>query len=363
MARRRVLALMAEAYGCSGGIAQFNRHLLDAMAQRDDLELRALGFHGATGAGEPAALHWRAPARGGKPGFALESIASGLAFRPDLVISGLIGFGGIAALLKALTGARLWSVLHGWEAWKPGRWSDNLGLRRSDMVTAVSRFTRDKLLSWCPIPPQSVQLLPNTIDLARFTPRPRPAALEQRYGLQGKKLLLTIGRLAAIDAYKGQDRVIPLLPELNERFGPVHYLIAGDGDDRPRLERLVEKTGAGEYVTLAGFVPDEEIEDLYCLADLFVMPSTGEGFGIVYLEAMACGCPVVAGNRDGSVDALADGELGRLVDPGDSAALLAAIEATLREGRRHDARIPGVERFALPHYRDRVHELVDHVLG
>ena len=361
MRRRRVLALVAEAYGSGGGIGQFNRHLLDAMALREDLDVRALGLYGATDCGEPEGLFWSAPSHG-KVTYALRSLKEAVAFNPDLIISGLIGFGMLAVPLKMLTRARLWSVTHGWEAWQPGPWRDNWGLRSSEMVTSVSRFTRDKLLSWLERPAERVKLLPNTIDLDRFEPGPRPEALERRYGVAGKKVLLTIGRLAAIDAYKGQDRIISLLAELNQRSGPVHYIIAGDGDDRPRLEALVAKLGVERFVTFAGFVPDEVIEDLYNLADLFVMPSTGEGFGIVYLEAMACGCPVVAGNKDGSVDALADGELGRLVDPDDPAALLEAIVASLAEGRRHDARIPGVERFALPAFRTRVGELVDQVL-
>ncbi len=362
MRRKRVLALVAEAYGSGGGIGQFNRHLLDALALRKDLDVRALGLHGDTNCGEPDGLRWWAPARG-KVRFALRSFREAVTFNPDLIISGLIGFGGLAMPLKLLMRARLWSVTHGWEAWQPGPFGDNWGLRGANLVTAVSRFTRDKLLSWLNRPADLVQLLPNTIDLDRFHPGPRPVELERRFGVSGRKVLLTIGRLAAIDAYKGQDRVIRRMRELNERAGPVHYIIAGDGDDRPRLEKIVAEEKVADLVTFAGFVPDEVVEDLYNLADLFVMPSTGEGFGIVYLEAMACGCPVVAGNKDGSVDALADGELGRLVDPDDPAQLLDAIAATLAEGRSHDARVPGVERFALPAFRARVDELVDRVLS
>jgi len=361
MRRRRVLALVAEAYGSSGGIAQFNRHLLDALAQREDLEVRALGLYGGTGAGEPADLVWKAP-YGGKAAYTLGALGQALAFNPDLIVSGLIGFGGLAVPLKLLTRSRLWSVTHGWEVWQPGAWTDNRGLRSSEMITSVSRFTRDKLLSWLDRPAERVHLLPNTIDLERFKPGPRPQSLERRFGVANKKVLVTIGRLASIDAYKGQDRVIRMLAELNRRCGAVHYIVAGDGDDRPRLEELARELDVERFVTFAGFVPDDEIKDLYRLADLFVMPSTGEGFGIVFLEAMACGCPVVAGNKDGSVDALADGELGRLVDPDDPAALLGAIAESLKEGRRHDKRIPGVERFALPAFAKRVSELVDGII-
>jgi glycosyltransferase involved in cell wall biosynthesis len=169
---------------------------------------------------------------------------------------------------------------------------------------------------------------------------------------------LTVGRLSAEERYKGQDRVIGVLADLERSAGPVHYIVAGSGDDRPRLEELARASGVSRLITFAGFVPDEEIQDHYRLADVFVMPSTGEGFGIVFLEAMACGCPVIAGNRDGSVDALAHGELGRLVDPHSSEELLQALVETLGEGRRHDRSIPGLERFSIPRFRDRVEELI-----
>ncbi len=78
---------------------------------------------------------------------------------------------------------------------------------------------------------------------------------------------------------------------------------------------MAKDLGVAEHVIFAGFVPDEELPDHYRLADVFAMPSTGEGFGIVFLEALACGTPVLAGNRDGSTDALDAGRLGTLVDP------------------------------------------------
>jgi glycosyltransferase involved in cell wall biosynthesis len=95
----------------------------------------------------------------------------------------------------------------------------------------------------------------------------------------------------------------------------VRYLIAGRGDDEPRLRELVSEFGQEEAVIFAGFVPDKELADHYRLCDVFVMPSTGEGFGIVYLEAIACGKPCVAGNVDASPEALGDGRWGFVVNP------------------------------------------------
>jgi glycosyltransferase involved in cell wall biosynthesis len=115
--------------------------------------------------------------------------------------------------------------------------------------------------------------------------------------------------------HKGCDRLIEALPAVLRRCGPVKYVVVGKGDDRPRLHDLARRHGVADYVTFSGFVPDDELPDYYRLADVFAMPSVAEGFGIVFLEAMACGTPVLAGNLDGSVDAVADGDLGLLVNP------------------------------------------------
>ena len=119
-------------------------------------------------------------------------------------------------------------------------------------------------------------------------------------------MLLTVSRLAASERYKGHDRVISVLPRVLERSPDVAYLVVGDGDDRQRLEEMAQKAGVAHAMRFAGHVPHQELPDYFRLADVFVMPSTGEGFGIVFLEAAASGLPVIGGNRDGSVDALAE---------------------------------------------------------
>jgi glycosyltransferase involved in cell wall biosynthesis len=356
--RLRILAIVAEAYGRSGGIAQFNRNLLDALASHGGIDLRVLALYGETTPEVPGSINFAVPAPGNKTGFAMAVLRDALRYRPDLVLNGTVGFGPLALPVKMLCRGRLWTTTHGVDVWHAGPRLDNAGLLHSDLVTTVSEYTRGRLRAWSGIPAERVRLLHNTIDLARYTPGPPPEELIERYGVREKKVLLTVGRLSAEERYKGQDRVIRVLGDLERTAGPVHYVIAGSGDDRPRLEDLACSNRVSHLITFAGFVPDEEIQDHYRLADAFVMPSTGEGFGIVFLEAMACGCPVIAGNRDGSVDALANGELGCLVDPHSPDELLHGLAGTLSRGRRHDRRIPGLERFSLPRFRDRVGELI-----
>jgi glycosyltransferase involved in cell wall biosynthesis len=148
-------------------------------------------------------------------------------------------------------------------------------------------------------------------------------------------VILTVCRLAAAERYKGYDQIIKALPKILTALPNAHYVLAGSGPDRQRVEKMIHDANLQSNVTLAGYVPDAELADYYKLCDVFAMPSKAEGFGIVYLEALACGKPVLAGNRDGSRDALADGELGLLVDADDSHEIAGEIIRVLRREHTH----------------------------
>jgi phosphatidylinositol alpha-1,6-mannosyltransferase len=166
---------------------------------------------------------------------------------------------------------------------------------------------------------------------------------------------VTIARLAAAEGYKGHDRVIRVLPRVVEQHPDTLYVVVGEGDDRARLEKLAAQCGVHEKVCFAGRVPVDELPDYLHLADVMVMPSTGEGFGIVFLEAVASGIDVIGGNQDGSLDPLADGILGRAVDPENGAELASAICAMLRDPV---ARVARAGRFGLSAFHAHLEALV-----
>jgi glycosyltransferase involved in cell wall biosynthesis len=128
-------------------------------------------------------------------------------------------------------------------------------------------------------------------------------------------IIFSLSRLSHSDAYKNLDRLIAAVPALLPQWPDLRLMIAGDGDDRPRLEQFARQLGVHNQVIFTGRLAAVELADHLRLASLFAMPSTGEGFGIVFLEALGCGRPVLAGNRDGSVDPLGNGRFGLLVDP------------------------------------------------
>jgi glycosyltransferase involved in cell wall biosynthesis len=168
-------------------------------------------------------------------------------------------------------------------------------------------------------------------------------------------VLLTIGRLPGSERYKGHDRIIALLDKLSAAVPDLAYLIVGDGNDRPRLEELVKKTGNQNRVVFAGRIAEAEKIDHYNLADAFAMPSLSEGFGFVFLEAAAGGLPVLGGSRDGSRDALVDGRLGVMVDPEDQGDLFEGLVRILKS----DKRVPDcLQPFDFPRFQTQVEDLL-----
>lgn len=219
-------------------------------------------------------------------------------------------------------------LLHGLELQTLERQSPLAGKRlvalaQARQLIAVSSHTAFLARALPGLDQATVACLPNTFCADRFRLQPH----QPRSPLP---TLLTVCRLDASEGYKGVDRVLQALPQVIEAIGPIRYLVAGRGDDLPRLQALAVSLGLQEVFKPLGFVDSADLPKLYASVDAFVMPSTGEGFGIVFLEAMACGTPVLAGNRDGSVDALDGGRLGLLVDPLDPSAIAAGILQLLR---------------------------------
>ena len=158
---------------------------------------------------------------------------------------------------------------------------------------------------------------------------------------------------------KGFDELIELMPRLKAERRDIALLLAGDGDDRPRLQVKARELGLQNDVVFTGFVPEPLKADYFRLADAFVMASRWEGFGIVLLEALACGVPVVGSTLDGTREALLEGELGAIVDPRDPDALATAILSAVD---RVKIVPPGLERYTFPHFIERWQSVVQQIV-
>ena len=261
----------------------------------------------------------------------MRSVAGALITRPDLVILTHLNFSSAACWLRRISGIPYWCIAHGVESWNlrdPGRIR---GLRGAARIFAVSSYTRSRILDEQALAPERVGILPNAFLPEVFRPGPKPEGLLARHGIApGKKVVLTVARLSGSEQYKGYDQLLRALPEVLASVPEAHYVLVGDGTDRLRIEQLIRSLGIGRSVTLTGPVTQRELPDYYNLCDLFAMPSKGEGFGIVYLEALACGKPVLAGNADGSRDPLQNGRLGVLVNPDSVPEIAQALVAILK---------------------------------
>ena len=313
-------------HGYKGGIQVYSAFVIEALQEiRPDLRYAVFIKHDARSASsETRANGLQAHYAGAWPAFArtlaysAQITALGCWQKPSLIVTTHLHFSRAAYWLKRTRGIPYWVVAHGIEAWGISRRSLKVALREADQVFAVSNYTRNRLIQEGILEPDRIAILPDTLEPRLFDIGPKPARLLRRYGLTpDQKVIFTLSRLAASEQYKGYDKILRALPQISRAIPGVKYILAGKGDDRPRIERLIRELGLSDSVILTGYLPDEELCDHYNLCDVFAMPSKGEGFGIVYLEALACGKPTLAGNKDGSVDALCHGELGALIDPDD----------------------------------------------
>ena len=324
MDKQKVIQVWVPGLSFSGGIQAFSKDFLRALTQGTRGVRKIVLIKNDLPSETPNTPdvvykcfgHLPEPLR--KIAFASSLVLYALRYRPSLIVVGHAHFARIAALLKRLFGIPFWVIAYGLEVWDEKGAEVANSLRSADRILSISGFTRDKLIEQQKLNPKQFVILPTTFDETRFCPQPKPQALLQKLNLHPDgRVILTVCRLAGAERYKGYDLIIHSLPAVLKSIPTAHYVLVGKGEDEGRIRGMVADLGLQEHVTLAGFIAEDELADYYNLCDVFAMPSKREGFGIVFLEALACGKPVLAGNADGSVDALCHGELGALINPDD----------------------------------------------
>lgn len=327
-----MLVLATDVFGGTGGIAQYTRDFVAAAASypmvRDIIVIpRVIAREPEP---LPPSVTYLADAAGSKARF-ISAVFRAAASRPafDWIVCAHINLLPIAHMAAAMCGAPVILLTYGIEVWEPkGRFVRAL-VARTQAIVSISNFTMEKMRGWARLPATRSFLIPNAIDLATYTPGPRSAELASRWSLDGRRVLLTLGRMDAREQAKGFDEILEVMPRLAEEFPGIVYVAVGDGSDRERLQAKAAKLGVADRSIFAGYVTESEKLDYYRLADVFVMPSRLEGFGYVFLEALAMERPVIASKVDGSREAVMNGKWGLLVDPADPEDLVAAIRSAL----------------------------------
>ncbi len=266
----------------------------------------------------------------------------------DLVVVGHLN---LASLVLAAGSARrlpLLAFIHGTDGWEPVGGLRRRGLRRAGRILFHSQHTRERSQAanpWLKDMPSAV--CPLALMETDAGPAP-PRRIDGSYAL-------AIGRMAAAERYKGYEEMIRVWPAVQRERPGLRLVLVGDGDDRPRLEQIARDVRAD--VQFTGRV-DDAARDAYLQAcRCFCLPSRGEGFGLVYLEAMRAGKPVLTSNCDSGREVIADGETGRAVDPQAPDELLRGIldvsgPRAEEMGRAGLARFR--ERFTYERYRERL---------
>jgi glycosyltransferase involved in cell wall biosynthesis len=321
-----------EFFCATGGIQYVNRLLwkaLERFAETTPSRIEVFAYGDGKEARLPAeyaraGFEWHAA--GHRRGWLAARLAKRLvAAEPHLVLCTHVNLLALAPLVRWLApGAAMAALGHGIEVWERLPKRILRELKACASVPAPSRYTRQRLMEVNGVPAEKAVVLHH--GLAPDWELPVVAKLDPR---SRKPTLLTVSRLSAADAYKGVDVLIEAMPRICELCPEARLRIVGDGADRARLERMAQERGVAARVTFLGELREEAVRREYEEAAVFVLPSKKEGFGIVYLEAMSYGLPVVAARAGGTLDVVEDGVTGILVPPDEPAQLASAVGGLL----------------------------------
>jgi phosphatidylinositol alpha-1,6-mannosyltransferase len=341
-----------------GGVQRAGRHLaavLTEFAASRGMECRLLSLN------DSPELH-RMTASGrefvftgcdrGKGRFAVAALKAARR-KAKVVLAGHPNLAPVARLMKFVA-PRMKSVVctHGVEVWEPLPRLRRRALQKANLVLSPSQYTADHVKADQGVLPERLRVLPWALDPqfeALVTGAAKTAPPEN---YPKGRVILTVGRWLTSERYKGMDTLITALPKLLPRWPELQLAAVGQGDDRDWLENLARESGVSRHVHFLSGLSYAQLAACYASCEIFALPSRGEGFGLVYLEAMACGKPVIGGAHGGAPEVIEDGVTGYLVQHGDAVQLATSIETLLanpemaREmGRRGKQRVENEFRF------------------
>jgi phosphatidyl-myo-inositol dimannoside synthase len=346
---KKVILFTLQTFSTTGGIQKMTRtlgHAINQIAKTNNWDFVMYSAYDA----DTDLMPQYVPAEnfkgfdGNREAFTLKAINKGV--RSDIVILSHINLAVVGLFIKRLNPkCKIWLIAHGIEVWRPLSMWQSAILKRCDKVICVSNFTKQQMINLHKTATDSCVVLNNAIDPFMHLPTifAKPQHLLKKYNLTvNSPVIFTLTRLAATEQYKGHEQVINIIGKLKMKFPGIKYILSGkyDADEGIRIKELIAHNNVEQQVILTGFLDEKELPDHFLLADLFVLPSKKEGFGIVFIEALACGLPVICGNADGSLDAIRNGELGVAVNVEDLDQLEQAIDQSLKkplttEKRKH----------------------------
>jgi len=321
--------ILSPSLSSRGGIQRYTATLQRALEDEfGKAAVACIFLPGPNGAEHASRLTTRS-----KFGFGCHAITQTARWRPDLIICTHLALGPIGWLSATYGRCPYWVVVHGIEAWATLSHHKLIALRHADRVLATSVFNQQQVTERQRIDAQKMARLPCTLDDTLLAMQPSSDGLFGRSSSR-TRVILTVARMSASERYKGHDIVLRALPAVLAKHPEVVYAVVGDGDDKRRLQALAANLGISQHVLFTGQATDSELATLYNGSEVFVLPARtvldphvpkGEGFGIVFLEAMAFGKPVIAPDYGAPAELIQHGTHGILVNPENPAAVADAI--------------------------------------
>jgi phosphatidyl-myo-inositol dimannoside synthase len=334
---RRVLLGLFSELDTPGGVQRAGRHVAAVMSEfaaSHGMECRLLSLN------DSAELHRMAVGTrefvftGSARGKARFSVTAARAARrrAKLIVAGHPFLAPVAQGAKFFA-RRSKSIVwtHGLEVWEPLSILRRHALRSADLIIAPTNDTANQVASQQDKPREHIRVLPWALDPQFETllaAKPAPALPAN---FPAGRVILTVGRWCADERYKGMDTVITALPRLLTEWPDLQLVAVGEGDDQGWLEQIADGRGVLRHVHFLSGLTYPEIAACYQACEIFALPSRGEGFGLVYLEAMACGKPVIGGAHGGAPEVIDDGKTGYLVQHGDAGQLATSLETLLAD--------------------------------
>jgi glycosyltransferase involved in cell wall biosynthesis len=331
-----------------GGIEKYNRDFLSALTKTGANTILVTRNKGGLWA---------------KLSFLFRVFFTFLKERPDLICCSHLNFSPLCQILNKVFGTPYTVALYGIEIPEIKGLIKRKAVSGATRIITISEYARSLILEQLPAIGGRIFMLPSAVDGSIFYIKNKSKKLEEKLSLDGRPLMLSLARLSTAE-HKGQDRVLKALPLILARVPDAIYLIVGGGTDERVTAVLAAHPELGRSVVFTGAVPDVERTDYYNLADVYVLPSKFEGFGIVFIESLACGVPVIASEGYGCRVGLLNGGLGLLVPPDDHVAIADAVVAILTKTApqplfdRENLRRKTIDVYGISKWNERVANLL-----
>tara|TARA_B110000503_G_scaffold23182_1_gene36093 strand:- start:5903 stop:6952 length:1050 start_codon:yes stop_codon:yes gene_type:complete len=296
--------------------------------------------------------------------FIIKSFIICIISRPNYIICGHINFLPILFILNKFKNVRYSISIYGIEIIANLTPIITKSIMNADKIITISNYTKNLILKKNPNIKSKIFILKSAVNKEKFFIKKKDLKIENKYILKNKKVILTLARLST-EEEKGQHRVLEAMPKILKAIPNAVYLIVGGGVDERLNKILKQNPKLLKSIIFAGEVTNSDKIKYYNLADVFVMPSKTEGFGIVFIEALACGLPVICSDGYGCREGLLNGQLGTLVNPNNTNNISKEIISVLNNSqidnvvKRNEIRRKALEIYGMDKWNNKINTFTD----